>query len=173
MPETYGNLKIHFVSPTEADFEIIKNIYNYYIENSTATYYTEKVSIRELREFIPMGHKKYKSFLIQMDNECCGFCYFSQYKKRQAYDRTAEISLYLKPEYTGRGIGKDVLNYLENVAKQNGISVLIGIISGDNENSIKLFERTGYEKCAHFRQVGEKFNKILDVVSYQKIIRKI
>jgi phosphinothricin acetyltransferase len=108
-----------------------------------------------------------------MDNECCGFCYFSQYKKRQAYDRTAEISLYLKPEYTGRGIGKDVLTYLENVAKQNGISVLIGIISGDNENSIKLFERTGYEKCAHFRQVGEKFNKILDVVSYQKIIRKI
>jgi len=63
------------------------------------------------------------------------------------------------------------LEYLEKVAKRNGISVLIGIISGDNENSIRLIENCGYEKCGHFKQIGEKFNKILDVVSYQKIIQ--
>jgi L-amino acid N-acyltransferase YncA len=105
-----------------------------------------------------------------LDNEPCGFCYISQYKKRQAYDRTAEVSLYLKPEYTGMGIGKLALGFLEKVAIEKGISVLIGIISGDNENSIKLFEKQGYDKCAHYKQVGEKFNKILDVVSYQKIL---
>jgi L-amino acid N-acyltransferase YncA len=49
--------------------------------------------------------------------------------------------------------------------------VLIGIISGDNINSIILFENCGFEKCGHYKQVGEKFNEILDVVSYQKIIR--
>ena len=164
-------MKIEFADLKETDFELIKNIYNYYIENSTATYYTEKITIDELKEFIPFDHKKYKSFLIKNENECCGFCYISQYKKRQAYDRTAEISLYLKTEYTGRGIGKEVLKHLEKVAKKNGISVLIGIISGDNEKSIKLFEKNGYEKCAHFKQIGEKFSKILDVVSNQKIIR--
>ena len=163
-------MKIEFVDLTEADLELVKKIYDYYIENSTATYYTEKISTEELREFIPVEHKKYKSFLILIDHECCGFCYISQYKKRQAYDRTAELSLYLKSGYTGRGIGKIVLEHLEKVAKNNGISVLIGIISGDNENSIKLFEKNGYEKCAHFRQIGEKFNKILDIVSYQKIL---
>ena len=163
-------MKIEFIDLTESDLEIVKNIYDYYIENSTATYYTEKISIDELKEFIPIEHKKYKSFLIMIDSECCGFCYISQYKKRQAYDRSAEISVYLKPEYTGRGIGKEALKHLEKVAKNNGISVLIGIISGDNENSLKLFEKNGYEKCGHFKQIGEKFNKILDVVSYQKII---
>ena len=163
-------MKIEFVDLTEADLELVKKIYDYYIENSTATYYTEKISTEELREFIPVEHKKYKSFLILIDHECCGFCYISQYKKRQAYDRTAELSLYLKSGYTGRGIGKIVLEHLEKVAKNNGISVLIGIISGDNENSIKLFEKNGYEKCAHYKQIGEKFNKILDVVSYQKIL---
>ncbi len=151
------------------EIPLIKNIYDYYIENTTATYYTEKIPISELKEFIPVNHKKYKSFLIKCDNEPCGFCYFTHYKTRQAYDRTAEVSLYLKPEYTGRGIGKEVLKHLEKVAKENGISVLIGIISGDNENSIKLFAKSGYEKCAHYKQIGEKFNKILDVVSYQKI----
>jgi len=124
-----------------------------------------------LKEFIPFQNKKYRSFLIKAENECYGFCYITQYKKRQAYDRTAEISLYLKSEFTGKGIGNTVLPFLEKVAKDNGISVLIGIISGDNGDSIKLFERNGYEKCGHLKQVGEKFNKILDVVSYQKIIQ--
>lgn len=163
-------MNIEFADLTAPDLELIKEIYDYYIENSTATYYTEKISIDELKEFIPVGHEKYKSFLIKNDNEPYGFCYISQYKKRQAYDRTAELSLYLKSEYTGRGIGKVALEYLEKVAKNNGISVLIGIISGDNESSIKLFEKNGYEKCAHYKQIGEKFNKVLDVVSYQKIL---
>ena len=48
--------------------------------------------------------------------------------------------------------------------------MLMGIISGDNAGSIKLFEKAGYEKCGHFRQIGEKFGRILDVVAYQKFI---
>jgi L-amino acid N-acyltransferase YncA len=164
-------MKIEFVDLTEANLQLVKEIYDFYIENSTATYYTEKISIDELKEFIPVQHEKYKSFLIKIDNEPCGFCYISQFKKRQAYDRTAELSLYLKPEYTGRGIGKVAMHYLEKVAQNNGVSVLIGIISGDNETSIKLFEKNGYEKCAHYKQIGEKFNKVLDVVSYQKILQ--
>jgi L-amino acid N-acyltransferase YncA len=164
-------MKIEFEEVTERDFEIIKEIYDYYIEHSTATYYTEKIAIEELKSFIPCQDKKYKSYLIRSENECCGFCYLSAYKKRQAYDRTAEISIYLKVGYTGKGIGNIALPYLEKVARYNGISVLIGIISGDNENSIKLFGRNGYKKCGHFRQIGEKFNKILDVVSVQKIIQ--
>jgi L-amino acid N-acyltransferase YncA len=165
-------MRIEFADLTEDDLELVRDIYNYYIENSTATYYTKKISVEELKEFIPVQHKKYKSYMIMLDNEPCGFCYISQYKKRQAYDRTAELSLYLKPEYIGRGIGKVALDFLEQVARNKGISVLIGIISADNETSIKLFKKNKYEKCAHYKQVGEKFNKILDVVSYQKILAK-
>jgi len=163
-------MEIKFDAITQQDLLLIKEIYDYYILSSTATYYTEKISVDELRTFIPAGHEKYKSFMIRTDGTVCGFCYISQYKKRQAYDRTAEISVYLKPGFTGKGIGKEALQYLENVAKKKGIAVLLGIISGDNVNSIRLFEGCGYEKCAHYRQIGEKFNRILDVVSYQKII---
>ena len=110
-------MKIEFVDLKEADLELVKEIYDYYIENSTATYYTEKISVDELREFIPVQHKKYKSFLIKVDNELCGFCYISQYKKRQAYDRTAEITIYLKPVFCNKGIGKVALKHLEKKVK--------------------------------------------------------
>jgi L-amino acid N-acyltransferase YncA len=165
-------MKIEFADITDKDLELIREIYDYYIENSTATYYTEKISISELKEFIPVKHEKYKSFLIKAEDRCVGFCYISQYKKRQAYYRTAEISIYLKPEYTGKGIGKEALEHLERVSISNGISVLLAIISGDNSGSIRLFERNGYEKCAHLKQIGEKFHQILDVVFYQKILGK-
>lgn len=162
------NLKL--IPLKEKDFKIIKEIYDYYILNSTATFHTDLISIEELKSVILIGHPKYKSFLIDFEGETCGYCYISQYKKRQAYDRTAEITIYLKPEYSGKGIGKETMKLLESVARNSKISVLIGIITGENQASIKLFEQCGYEKCAHFKKVGEKFNRLLDVVAYQKII---
>lgn len=163
-------MNIRFTEITEADFAAIKEIYDYYILTSTSTYYTELISIDELKQFIPLNSQRYKSYMIEADDECCGFCYLSQYKKRQAYDRTAEISIYLKNGFGGRGIGRKALDYLESVAREKRIHVLLAIISGDNTASIKLFESAGYEKCGHLKQIGEKFNRVLDVVFYQRFL---
>ena len=76
----------------------------------------------------------------------------------------------MKPGFKGRGIGKAAVQYLEKLATSIGIRNIIAVITYDNKNSIKLFERAGYEKCAHFKQVGEKFGEILDVVAYQKML---
>lgn len=152
------------------DLELVKSIYNYYVLNSTATFHTIPLSLEELKEAIPVGDPKYKSFMIIRDGEPCGYCYFSPYKKRQAYDRTAEMTIYLKPGCTGAGMGRYALEHLEKIAYEQGFRVLLGIISGDNTYSVRLMENCGYEKCAHFKKVGEKFNKLLDVVGYQKIL---
>jgi L-amino acid N-acyltransferase YncA len=162
-------MELEFIDVQEKDFQLIKEIYDFYILNTTATFHTEKITIAELKESILVGHPKYPSLLIKYEDQICGFCYISQYKKRQAYDRTAEITIYLKPEYAGKGIGQLALKKMEDLAKQNGLHVLMGIISGDNQASILLFEKCGYRKCAHFQKVGEKFNKVLDVVAYQKL----
>lgn len=154
----------------ETDLEAVKEIYDYYILNSTATFHTTLVTIDELKEIIPVGHPKYRSFMIHYDGNVCGYCYISQHKKRQAYDRTAEITLYLKPEFHGKGIGSYTMNRLEAIARDNSVHVLIGVITGDNLSSIRLFEKCGYEKCGHLKKVGVKFNRVLDVVSYQKIL---
>jgi len=47
---------------------------------------------------------------------------------------------------------------------------LIAIVTGDNAESIALFEKSGYIRCAHFKNIGEKFNKVLDVLAFQKEI---
>jgi len=163
-------MNLEFKKLQERDLQVVKEIYDGYILHSTATFHKECVTIGELRETIPIAHAKYKSFLILADGQICGFCYTSAFKKRQAYDRTAEVTLYLKSDFFGRGIGTSTVKRLEEAARSNGIKVLIGIISGENQQSIHLFEKCGYEKCGHYRQVGEKFGRVLDVVSYEKIL---
>jgi phosphinothricin acetyltransferase len=161
-------MNIQFRPLNEPDFAEVKRIYDWYVANSTATFHTEPVQIGELKEFIYTDHPRYKSYLIHLDGKIAGYCYFTYYKKRQAYDRTAEVTLYLDPELRGKGIGKIALKFLEGQAITVGLKNLLAIITGDNEGSIALFSGAGYTKCADFKRVGEKFGKILDVVGYQK-----
>lgn len=161
-------MQISFTPLTGDKLLDIKAIYDWYIKNSTATFHTEPITLDQLQEFIFIGHPLYKSFLIYADGALAGYCFLTYHKKRPAYDRTAEISIYLKQEAAGKGIGKSALAYLEQVAKETGLKNLVGVITGDNTPSMALFERAGFEKCAHFKNVGEKFGKVLDVVAYQK-----
>ncbi len=175
-PESLGFISIVSLTTMAILFETLREphlpavvgIYNWYVANSTATFHTEPVAPAEMLEFLYIGHPRYKSFVIKLEEEIVGYCFLTQHKKRQAYDRTAEVTVYLHPEFRGQGIGRKALDHLEAEARAVNLSNLIGVISGDNLGSIRVFEKAGYVKCAHFRNVGEKFNTVLDVVAYQK-----
>ena len=152
----------------ETDFPIVKEIYDWYIVNSTATFHTEPIAIDELKSFIYVGDARFRSFLVMMDGQTVGYSYLTRYKNRQAYDRTAEITLYLKHDLVGKGIGTEVVTQMEEIARQGGLKTLLAIVTGENDKSIRLFEKNGYEKCAHFKRVGEKFGRVLDVLGFQK-----
>ncbi len=161
---------VEFSPVKDTDLAAILAIYHHYILNSTATFHSEIMSEKDIGEFLFISHPKYPSFLIRDEDGVIGYCYLSQYKKRQAYYRSAELSIYLKPESTGKGIGIAALRHLETAAHKAGIRVLVGTICGDNRASIRLMEKAGFSKCAHLKNIGEKFGRVLDVVIYQKEI---
>jgi L-amino acid N-acyltransferase YncA len=161
--------KVSFKEAKESELNIILDIYNYYILNTTANYYRESVSIDILKNHIFINHDKYKTYLVYDQNEFAGFCYLTQFRKKDAYYRTAEIGIYLKPNYTGRKLGEQIITYLESIAKANQFKVLIASISNENTASNKLVQRMGYTECAHYKKVAEKFGRVLDVIDYQKI----
>ncbi|MCF8715260.1 N-acetyltransferase [Joostella atrarenae] len=163
-------MELSYKDIQEEELPLVKEIYDWYIANSTATFHTQPITLDELKELLYFNHHLYHSFLIYADNELAGYCFTTHFKKRQAYDRTAEVTIYLKNGFEGKGVGKKVLYFLEEKAKTNGIKNLLGIITGENTASIALFRKCGYFECANFRNVGEKFGKILDVVTYQKEI---
>lgn len=161
-------MNVTFTEIQHRDLPQINRIYTWYIRNSTATFHTEPLRDEELLEFLYIGHVRYKSYLIFQEDKMAGYCFLTAHKKRQAYDRTAEVTIYLDPGFRGSGVGRVALAHLEETARGTGLKNLIGVITGDNAQSIRLFTSAGYEKCAHFRNVGEKFGMVLDVLAYQK-----
>lgn len=162
------NLEFNKLTPEE--LPAVLDIYTYYIENSTATFHMHPLSLDEMRGIVFFEDPKYRTFTIKMDGELCGYVLLTRYKPREAYDGTAEVTVYLKPEYTGRGMGEEAIRFIEKFARQKQFHVLVAIITGGNSPSIRAFEKNGFVKCAHFKEMGKKFGQLLDVVAYQKIL---
>jgi len=161
---------IVFEEMKEEYLDEVLQMYSYYILNSTATFHIQVPNRSQMREMVFFDNEKYKTFVILDNQQICGYVFITQYKNREAYDTTAEVSVYLKTELVRKGIGSIAMNYIENYAKQHGIHVLLATICGQNEASIRLCAKNGYNKCAHLKEVGLKFGQLLDIVVYQKII---
>lgn len=149
--------------------EVLK-IYTYYVLNTTATFHAHALSEAEMREIVFFENPKYCTYAIRQNDTIAGYVILTQHKKREAYDATAEITIYLKPDSTGKGIGSKAIEFIEKRAKEQKMHVLVATICGENLPSIRLFEKNGFTKCAHYKEVGIKFGQYLDVVAYQKII---
>ncbi|MGE5405285.1 MAG: N-acetyltransferase family protein [Candidatus Saccharibacteria bacterium] len=157
----------------EAKFEHLPKlleIYTYYVLNTTATFHINPPTLSDMQELMFFEEPRYQTFIILISEVICGYVILSQFKKREAYDGTAEVTVYLSQDYIGKGIGGAAIRFIEKAASMSGIHTLIATICGDNNKSIKAFEVNGFTKCAHYKQVGEKFGQLLDVVAYQKII---
>ncbi len=163
---------IEFIEAKDEDLKTILEIYNYYLENTTATFDCDRIIMEEFKKRVFVNNDKYKTFLAYIDGEMIGFCFLTRFRKNPAYDKTVELGLYLKPRFTGKGLGAKMINYLEKVAKENNFEMLIASISGENLPSINLFRKLGYSQCAHYREVASKFGRKLDLVDLQKPIRR-
>ena len=109
-------MEIRFEEIRDEDLPEVKKIYDWFVANSTATFHTEPISLDKLKEFLYPGHSVYKSYLLFADPDIAGYCFLTYHKKRQAYDRTAEVTVYLKPEFCKKGIGQVALGWLEKIA---------------------------------------------------------
>ncbi|MDT8901524.1 N-acetyltransferase family protein [Anaeroselena agilis] len=159
-----------FYEMEERHLDKVLQIYTHYVLNTTATFHARPLTKQEMRKIVFFRNDKYRTFVICDENELCGYVLITQHKNREAYDGTAEITVYLNPDFIGKGIGSLAIKHVEVYARKQQLHVLVATICGENTNSIKLFERNGYFKCAHYKEVGQKFGQLLDVVSYQKII---
>ena len=158
-------------SPMKDDYlQKASEIYNHHIIDTTVTFHTEPLTTEDMKEILYQDDSLYISFAILDGDQLCGYAYMAPYKKRQAYRISSEVTIYLDQAYTGKGIGTSALKHLEKHARGNGIHSFLSVICAENADSIKLFSKNGYEKCAHFREVGTKFGRMLDIVVMQKIL---
>ena len=160
-----------FVETKKKHIKELSRIYNYYIEHSTSTFHKEKFNKKQMKRLVFFDDILYSTFTIFFEDKIIGYCMISPFNFREAYRATVFVAVYLKEEFTGKGYGEKALQFLEKRALGLPIRSLLALICLENEGSVKLFEKCGYNRVGVINKAGVKFNRLLDVVYYQKVIR--
>lgn len=142
---------------TVQDAQAIADIYNEYVENGTATFETERISLPEMRRRIEEISSAYPYLVYEDDGKVSGYCYAHGWKTRVAYRHTWETSVYVAAASQGNGIGMLLMQHLIKECRKTGAHTLVACVTGSNVNSIKLHQRLGFQQVSHFHQVGMKF----------------
>jgi phosphinothricin acetyltransferase len=105
--------------------------------------------------------------IVNDDNVLMGFGSYGSFRIRPAYKYTIENSLYVHKDYRGKGLGKLLLQEIINNATAQNYHCIVGVIDAENERSIALHRKFGFESVGTFKQVGYKFDKWLDATFMQ------
>lgn len=165
-----ANTDLHIEPIREEHLRPCLDIYGFYVDNSTATFHTHIPSMDEFKQIVCYQGQRNKRFAITQNGHVCGYVVLGRFSPREAYDDTGSIGIYLHPDFCGRGIGRRAVQFIEQYAKEQGFHALVATICGENLQSIRLFEGSGYTRCAHYKEFGKKFGRMLDVIALQKII---
>ena len=152
------------------DVDAITDIYNGYVTGGSATFETEPVGTAEMRSRIAGISARFPYLVCEEGRRVAGDCYAPAWKTKAAYRYTLETTVYLSPDYLGRGIGKRLMRELIEACRRNGYRALIACITAGNEASIALHTGLGFNQVSHFEQVGRKFGRWLDVVDYELLL---
>lgn len=152
-------------------------IYQYYVLNTAITFETEVPSIAVFKERINNTLKRYPYFVALINNKIVGYCYAGAFVDREAYDYSAEVSVYIHRDFHKRGIGKLFYEKLESTLKMMGINNLYAKISSPvgkdkylDDNSVRFHEYLGFKTVGQYTKCGYKFNRWYNMVEMEKII---
>lgn len=153
------------------DAGAIRDIQNHYIENTIFTFEEEKMSVERMHDRIREVTESLPWLVFEEGGVLIGYAYATWWKSRAAYRHSVESTVYLSPHATGRGIGSRLYDELIGLLGDREIHAAVGGIALPNPASVALHEKMGFEKVAHFREVGRKFNQWIDVGYWERIIR--
>ena len=156
---------------TEEDLPGMLAIYNEVVETSTAIYRDDPMPLPEYQAWwrarVAQG---YPVLVAAEDASVVGLASFGDFRVWPGYRFTVEHSVHVRADQRGHGIGSRLIQALIHEAEQRGKHVMIAGVDADNAASIHFHRRLGFEAVAHFREVGFKFGRWLDLVFLQRML---
>jgi L-amino acid N-acyltransferase YncA len=154
---------------TEVDAGAVRAIYAHHVLHGTASYDVEPPSLEQIRDKLRWILSENWPFLVaERGGEIVGYAYATQFRDRAAYRFTAENSIYVHPDFMGRGIGSALLLRLLACSAEYGFRTMIAVIGGAEPASIALHASCGFAEVGRLHAVGFKFERWLDSVYMQR-----
>jgi L-amino acid N-acyltransferase YncA len=138
------------------DLPEIVDIYNSTVAGRMVTADTEPVTIESRVEWFESHSPEKRPLWVAVEDEkIAGWISFKSFYGRPAYDHTAEIAIYLHPEFRNQGIGRELLEYVIKLSPKLKIKTLLGFVFAHNAPSLGLFGKAGFTIWGHLPKVAE------------------
>jgi len=157
-----------------ADLPDVRGIYNHYVANTVVTFDERPASLADLRAKHAQAARLGLPFLVAVTPaaQVIGYAHALPYRSRAAYRRTAEVSIYLGPAATGKGLGTALMTRLVEESRAAGLRELVAVVAdGGAEASVRLHEAAGFRRIGQMGRVGFKFGRWLGTILLQKSLR--
>jgi L-amino acid N-acyltransferase len=154
-----------------SDLLAITEIYNEAIETTIATFDTVPKTMDEQKEWYTQHGTMYPIIVAILEDQVVGWASLSRWSDRCAYSDTAELSLYVKHEHRGKGVGRRLMEAIIEAGDDANLHTLLARIADGNEVSVHIHEVAGFRHIGVMREVGSKFGRLLDVYLMQYIYR--
>ncbi|MBK4215558.1 N-acetyltransferase [Paracoccus caeni] len=153
---------------TPADAAAVAAIWNPIIRDSAVTFWPTERTEDEIAAVITDRLAQHTFILASIDDRIIGFATYKQFRDGGGYARSMEHTVYIAPEAKGMGAGRSLLSAVEDHARSAGHRLMIGAITGSNQDSIRFHARMGYADCGRIPNAGWKFGIYHDLVLMSK-----
>lgn len=154
------------------DIAAITDIYNDIIATSTAVYSLSPTTPIERRAWWEARVNAGFPVLVAAGTDgVIGFASFGEFRGAwPGYRYSVEHSVHVHRDHRGQGVGSSLVQALFPLGRALGKHVMVGGIDATNGGSLRMHERLGFQQVAHFREVGRKFGRWLDLVFVQRFL---
>jgi phosphinothricin acetyltransferase len=162
------------IRPVEQiDLPELLEIYNHYVLTTPVTFDIEPLSLSQRQEWLDKFSLtgSHRCFVAIRNGKPVGWATSSKFRDRPAYNITVETSVYLTPEETGKGLGRELYQTLFDSLSQENVHKALGGITLPNEASVKLHLSMGFKLVGVFHEIGFKFGRYWDVAWYERAMR--
>jgi L-amino acid N-acyltransferase YncA len=145
-------------------------IFNHYVAHSFAAYPDQPVGPEAFDRWLTLCAGYPTAAAKTGEGRVVGFAFLRPYHFANTLRGTAEVTYFIHPDHTRRGLGSKMLEELEHQAREQNIRNLIAGLSSLNAESRAFHLKQGFRPCGRLKKVGVKFGRAFDILLFQKTI---
>ena len=151
------------------DFDSILDIYNYEVLNGVATFDIKEKTFDERKMWFDNHNVNNHPLVVaEYNGVVAGYGSLSEYRQKEAYASTVELSVYVHKCMRGKKIASSLIEWLISYAKKNeSIHSIVSVITSSNDVSRHLHEKYNFKYCGTLSEVGYKNGLFHDIDNYQ------
>jgi phosphinothricin acetyltransferase len=156
----------------QKDLQALLDIYNHEVVNGVATLDLNPRTLEEWQAWFDHHNvENHPLYVGEIEGKIAGYSSLSSYREKEAYKSTVELSIYIAPEFRKRGVATELMGYILAEAKADARThTVVSVITTGNDASCKLHEKFGFTFCGSVPEVGMKFGKYQDIVTYSLMV---